>query len=72
MQSYQQMQIPLATTGSRVSKEGMEAFLDWLEANGLPPREVYLEEDQGFTLHRPEAHAFPRRELSAAEGCVAG
>jgi hypothetical protein len=71
MLSYQQMQIPLSRAGSRVSKEGVEAYLDWLEVNGLPPREVYLEDDQRFTLHGPDSHAFYQHELSAAEESAA-
>jgi hypothetical protein len=49
----------------------MEAFLDWLEVNGLPPREVYLEDEEAFTLHAPEVPVFHRRELSADEDGVA-
>jgi hypothetical protein len=58
---------PKSSAGGRVSKEGVEAYLDWLEANGLPPREVYLEDDQGFTLHAPEVPTFHRHDLSARE-----
>jgi hypothetical protein len=68
----QQMQTQSASKGSRVTKEGMEAFLDWLEVNGLPTLEVWLSDDRGFMLHRPEVGPLPRHERSATGVCVAG
>lgn len=55
MLSYDKMQSLAAATDSRVSKEGIEAYLDWLEANGSSPREVYLQDDQSFAVQNPEA-----------------
>jgi hypothetical protein len=66
------MQTQSAPEDSRVTKQGVEAFLDWLEVHGLPTPEVWLADEQDFLLHRPEVLPLPRNERPAAEACVAG
>jgi hypothetical protein len=61
------MQTQSAHKGSRVTKQGVEAFLDWLEAHGLSTPEVWLANEQDFLLHRPEIHPLPRHEQPGAE-----
>ena len=67
MTGSQPMQTQSAHKGSRVTKQGVEAFLDWLEVHGLSTPEVWLADEQDFLLHRPEIHPLPRHEQSAAE-----